>query len=50
MKGQTMAAASEGMGEGPTAPHPFAKAQFEQPGPVEDEDDPAEDEDKNGKE
>ena len=29
MKGQTMAAASKGMGEGPTAPHPFAKAEFE---------------------
>jgi Fe-S protein assembly chaperone HscA len=29
MKGQTMAAAAEGMGDGPTAPHPFAKAEFE---------------------
>ncbi|HEV2619778.1 MAG TPA: Hsp70 family protein, partial [Acidobacteriaceae bacterium] len=29
MKGQTMGAASESMGEGPTAPHPFAKAEFE---------------------
>ncbi len=27
MKGKTMGAASESMGEGPTAPHPFAKAQ-----------------------
>ena len=27
MKGQTMAAAGEKMGDGPTAPHPFAKAQ-----------------------
>ena len=26
MKGQTMSAAGEKMGEGPTAPHPFAKA------------------------
>ncbi|HKO18183.1 MAG TPA: Fe-S protein assembly chaperone HscA, partial [Acidobacteriaceae bacterium] len=30
MKGQTMQAAGEGMGEGPTAPHPFAPAEFEQ--------------------
>jgi Fe-S protein assembly chaperone HscA len=30
MKGQTMTAASEGMGEGPTAPHPFAKAEFDE--------------------
>jgi Fe-S protein assembly chaperone HscA len=30
MKGQTMQAAGEGMGEGPTAPHPIAKAQFEE--------------------
>jgi Fe-S protein assembly chaperone HscA len=29
MKGQTMDAASAGLGEGPTAPHPFAKAEFE---------------------
>jgi molecular chaperone DnaK/molecular chaperone HscA len=29
MKGQTMSAAGESMGEGPTAPHPFAKAEFE---------------------
>ncbi len=27
MKGQTMEAAGESMGEGPTAPHPFAKAE-----------------------
>jgi hypothetical protein len=27
MKGKTMGAAGESMGEGPTAPHPFAKAQ-----------------------
>jgi len=27
MKGKTMNAAGESMGEGPTAPHPFAKAQ-----------------------
>jgi molecular chaperone DnaK/molecular chaperone HscA len=30
MKGQTMQSAGEGMGEGPTAPHPFAKAEFEE--------------------
>jgi molecular chaperone DnaK/molecular chaperone HscA len=29
MKGQTMESASESMGEGPSAPHPFAKAEFE---------------------
>jgi Fe-S protein assembly chaperone HscA len=29
MKGQTMDAAAAGMGDGPTAPHPFAKAEFE---------------------
>jgi Fe-S protein assembly chaperone HscA len=29
MKGQTMEAAGESMGEGPSAPHPFAKAEFE---------------------
>ncbi len=29
MHGKTMAAAGESMGEGPTAPHPFAKAQIE---------------------
>ena len=28
MKGKTMSAAGESMGEGPTAPHPFAKAQM----------------------
>ena len=28
MKGQTMEAASEGMGDGPSAPHPFAPAQI----------------------
>ena len=28
MKGKTMASAGESMGAGPTAPHPFAKAQF----------------------
>ena len=28
MQGKTMEAAGEGMGEGPTAPHPFAKAQI----------------------
>jgi len=30
MKGQTMQQAGEGMGEGPTAPHPFAKAEFDE--------------------
>jgi len=30
MKGQTMQAAGEGIGEGPTAPHPFAPAEFEE--------------------
>jgi molecular chaperone DnaK/molecular chaperone HscA len=29
MRGQTMRQASEAMGDGPTAPHPFAKAQIE---------------------
>ena len=29
MKGQTMEAAGESIGEGPSAPHPFAKAEFE---------------------
>ena len=28
MQGKTMAAAGESMGEGPTAPHPFAKAEI----------------------
>jgi molecular chaperone DnaK/molecular chaperone HscA len=28
MQGKTMEAAGESMGEGPTAPHPFAKAQI----------------------
>jgi molecular chaperone DnaK/molecular chaperone HscA len=31
MKGQTMTEAGEGMGEGPSAPHPFAKAEFDEP-------------------
>jgi molecular chaperone DnaK (HSP70) len=30
MKGKTMDAAGESMGEGPSAPHPFAKAQFDE--------------------
>jgi len=30
MKGQTMDAAGASMGEGPSAPHPFAKAEFEE--------------------
>ena len=30
MKGQTMEAAGAGMGEGPSAPHPFAKAEFDE--------------------
>ena len=37
MKGQTMQAAGEGIGEGPTAPHPFAPAEFEE-GQKEDSD------------
>jgi Fe-S protein assembly chaperone HscA len=46
MKGQTMDAASESMGEGPSAPHPFAKAEFEED---EDEDQgTTNDTDKNG--
>ena len=31
MKGQTMESAGEGMGAGPSAPHPFAPAQFTDP-------------------
>ncbi len=31
MKGKTMASAGESMGEGPTAPHPFAKAEINLP-------------------
>ena len=38
MKGQTMEEAGEGMGEGPTAPHPFAKAEFEEDDPEKKED------------
>jgi molecular chaperone DnaK/molecular chaperone HscA len=30
MKGQTMTEAGESLGEGPSAPHPFAKAEFEE--------------------
>jgi molecular chaperone DnaK/molecular chaperone HscA len=30
MKGKTMTSASDDMGEGPTAPHPFAKAQIDE--------------------
>jgi molecular chaperone DnaK/molecular chaperone HscA len=30
MKGLTMESAGEGLGEGPSAPHPFAKAQFDE--------------------
>ncbi len=37
MKGQTMDAASESMGEGPSAPHPFAKAEFEEGSEEEDD-------------
>jgi len=29
MRGKTMVAAGESMGDGPTAPHPFAKAQID---------------------
>ena len=38
MKGQTMDAAGASMGEGPSAPHPFAKAEFEE-GKTDEEDD-----------
>ena len=31
MTGKTMASAGESMGEGPTAPHPFAKAEINSP-------------------
>jgi molecular chaperone DnaK (HSP70) len=31
--GKTMQAAGEGLGDGPTAPHPFAKAQISESGP-----------------
>jgi len=37
MKGQTMDEAGASMGEGPSAPHPFAKAEFEQDDPDEGE-------------
>jgi Fe-S protein assembly chaperone HscA len=37
MKGQTMTEAGASMGEGPTAPHPFAKAEFEEADDDEDE-------------
>jgi Fe-S protein assembly chaperone HscA len=43
MKGRTMASAGESMGEGPSAPHPFAKAEFDESEPKKDdkgEDDP----------
>jgi len=40
MKGQTMQAAGEGMGEAPHAPHPFAKAEFDER-PGTDDTDPA---------
>ena len=52
MKGQTIQAAGEGMGEGPTAPHPFAPAEFDEEHEEKDEqkmedpndrDDPSED-------
>jgi molecular chaperone DnaK/molecular chaperone HscA len=34
MKGQTMEQAGQGMGEGPSAPHAFAPAEFQQPEPA----------------
>jgi molecular chaperone DnaK/molecular chaperone HscA len=43
LQGQTMQAAGERLGEGPTAPHPFAKADIEESGPATDEDDPEDD-------
>jgi len=45
MKGRTMESADERMGEGPSAPHPFAKAQFDESEPEKDDkggDDPEE--------
>jgi molecular chaperone DnaK/molecular chaperone HscA len=36
MKGQTMESAGESMGQGPSAPHPFAKAEFEEDDEVGD--------------
>ncbi|RXH54257.1 Fe-S protein assembly chaperone HscA [Granulicella sibirica] len=46
LQGKTMGAAGESMGAGPSAPHPFAKADFEEtPKPV----DPAEGDDKTDK-
>jgi Fe-S protein assembly chaperone HscA len=41
MKGKTMGAAGESMGEGPSSPHPFAKAQFDEA--VDKEDDETQD-------
>jgi molecular chaperone DnaK/molecular chaperone HscA len=38
MKGQTMEAAGAGMGEAPTAPHPFAKAEFDERPSTDDTD------------
>jgi molecular chaperone DnaK/molecular chaperone HscA len=38
MKGQTMEAAGAGMGEAPTAPHPFAKAEFDERPDTDDTD------------
>jgi molecular chaperone DnaK/molecular chaperone HscA len=49
MKGQTMDAAGETMGEGPSAPHPFAKAQFDEDTSGEDiSDKTGDEEDENG--
>jgi Fe-S protein assembly chaperone HscA len=49
MKGQTMEAAGESMGEAPTAPHPFAKAEFEEGANEEGKSDEKDnEEDKNG--
>jgi len=42
MKGQTMSEAGESMGEGPSAPHPFAKAEFDEDESDKGEDDPEE--------
>ena len=33
LQGKTMSSAGESMGEGPSAPHPFAKAQIEESAP-----------------
>jgi molecular chaperone DnaK/molecular chaperone HscA len=48
MKGSTMDSASERMGEGPSSPHPFAKAEFEEGEDEEEHEDEDEDPDDRG--